>query len=73
MDGLDEQAKKTAIEKATRIEDQRSMQSYSIFKLMPDPSTGIKVPFLYLELSRQPVLLTVSPLLSALSQLQGRE
>ena len=38
------------------------MQSYNIFKFFPDPSTGVRVPFLYLELSRQPILLTISPL-----------
>ena len=65
MDFIDDNAKKTSIETAIRVEDQRSMQSYQIFKLMPDAASGIKVPFLYLELSRQPLLLTVSPLLSA--------
>jgi len=37
------------------------MQSYQIFKFFPDPSSGVRVPYLYLELSRQPVLLTISP------------
>jgi len=37
------------------------MESYQIFKYAPDPVTGIRVPFLFLELSKQPVLLTISP------------
>ena len=44
------------------MDDSRTMQSYQIFSILPDPSTGVRVPFLFLELSRQPVLLTISPL-----------
>ena len=64
MDSIDDMIKEKSLETALRVDDQRTMQSYQIFKLLPDPASGIRVPFLYLELSRQPVLLTVSPLSS---------
>ena len=62
MEGVDSNLKQKSIESALQVEDQRTMQSYNIFKFFPDPSTGVRVPFLYLELSRQPILLTISPL-----------
>ena len=70
MDSIDNVIKQKSLETALRVDDLRTMHSYQIFKLLPDPSSGIRVPFLYLELSRQPVLLTVSPLSSMQSQLQ---
>mmetsp|Transcript_26025 Transcript_26025/g.32469 ORF Transcript_26025/g.32469 Transcript_26025/m.32469 type:complete len:204 (+) Transcript_26025:244-855(+) len=73
MDNINDLIKQKSLETALRIEDQRTMQSYQIFKLMPDPASGVRVPFLYLELSRQPVLLTISPLSSMQSQLQAKE
>ena len=52
MDSIDDLIKQKSLETALRVDDQRTMQSYQIFKLWPDPESGIKVPFLYLELSR---------------------
>lgn len=52
------------------------MQSYNIFKFLPDPVSGVRVPFLYLELSKQPILLTISPSIlgaSAANQENGEE
>ena len=52
MDGIDDQFKQKSIETALRLEDQRTMQSYQIFKFLPHSSTGARVPYLFLELSR---------------------
>jgi len=76
MDSIDEATKQNSYETAVRIDDQRTMQSYQIFKYFPDAETGVRVPFLYLELSRQPVLLTISPSSNMghlQSQVQARE
>ncbi len=52
MHSIDENMKQKSFDNTVRIEDHRSMQSYSIFKFFPDPETGVRVPFLYLDLSR---------------------
>lgn len=73
MDAIDPKMKIKSVETALKMEDQRTMQSYNIFKFLPDPESGVRVPFLYLELSKQPVLLTISPSLSAAAQDPGEE
>ena len=62
LDRINGEMRSRAIETALRVEDQRTMQSYHLFKYIPPESEGPnqRTPYLLLELSNQPVVLTIS-------------
>ena len=61
LERIDEEMRKRAQETALKIEDQRTMQSYHIFKYLPEQEGKTQnTPYLLLELSNQPVVLTIS-------------
>ena len=62
LDGVDAEMKQRSLETSLKVEDQRTMQSYNMFKYLPesDDSNSSKCPYLLLELSYQPVILTIS-------------
>ena len=73
---VDEEMRKRAYESALKIEDQRTMQSYHIFKYLPEQDGASQktpiTPYLLLELSNQPVVLTISIGLQNLQQLRNK-
>ena len=52
IEGVDDEMRQRSIETALKVEDQRTMQSYHIFKFLPEPEGGTqRTPYLLLELS----------------------